>query len=309
MNKQLLHKYFAGEATPEEEKQIMDWTELSSENHKTYLEERKWWNAVLLNYHSDSGNQRKKPKKSLNIWAISAVAATIALLFVIIKPSLQKDTREAKWQTVWSPPGQRTQITLEDGTTVWLNSHSTLHYPTSFNTEKRLVKLIGEAFFDVAKKEDLPFIVETKKYNIKVLGTTFNVLAYEHQNLFETSLLSGSVEISPVNNGNAVTRLYPDEKASDLNGTLALSKIQNYDHFRWKEGLICLDDERFEDLLKKFSLYFDIEIVLQDNNLSEYRCTGKFRLNDGVDYALKVLQAEMRFDYTRDSELNKIIIR
>lgn len=309
MNKELLHKYFAGEATPEEEKQIMDWADSSPGNYHTYLGERKWWNAILLNCDSLPEERDPVQKKRFNIWAIAAVAASVALLFSVLYPYFSSGKQESTWHTIWVPPGQRAQITLDDGSKVWLNSKSTLVYPASFSKGERIVKLDGEGFFEVEKSEDIPFIVKTKKYNIRVLGTKFNVLNYENNNLFETSLLSGSVEISRTGSNKQMVILKPDQKVSDRGGTLHLGKISNFDHFRWKEGLICLDDERFEDLIKKFSLYFDIEIYIKNPKLLDYRCTGKFRLNDGVDYALKVLQKEMNFTYIRKKELNEIIIQ
>lgn len=309
MNKKLLHKYFAGEATSEEEEEIMDWVVISPDNYNKYLEERKYWNAILVNYDSLSKRKSIKQKKNLHIWAISTIAVSIALIFFILYPSNSSDKQENKWHSVYIPPGQRAQITLEDGSKVWLNSQTTLVYPASFAEDKRVVKLNGEGFFEVKKSKDIPFIVETNKYNIRVLGTKFNVFSYENYNLFETSLLSGSVEILPVNKQDSSFSLRPDEKVSDYDGILRLSKISNFDHFRWKEGLICLDDERFEDLIKKFSLYFDIKIIVKNRKLLDYRCTGKFRQNDGVDYALKVLQKDMKFDYTRNNESGEIIIQ
>lgn len=309
MDKEVLHRYFAGEATEEEEKQIMDWAESSPENYQTYLKERKWWDALLVNSDWRFAPQTEKKKKTVNLWMLSTVAASIALLFALSLWFMPEDQPEEKWQSIWVPPGQRAQVTLDDGTSVWLNSRSTLTYPTSFSSDKRIVKLNGEGYFDVEKDSRHPFIVQTDKYNVEVLGTSFNVLAYADHELFETSLLTGSVRVSsPDKNSQSIT-LQPNEKVSETEGRLQVKPIDNPDHFRWTEGLICLDDERFEDLAKKFSLYFDIKITIQNPKLRDYRCTGKFRHSDGVDYALKVLQAEMKFSYTRDNELNEITIR
>jgi len=309
MNKDLLHKYFAGETSEEEEKQIMDWTESSDENYQFYLNERKWWNAILVNSNTMKGLSEERPKRTVNLWMLSTVAASIALLFVLTQWLRPVDMPEEKWQTVWVPPGQRAQITLDDGTRVWLNSRSSLSFPTSFVADKRTVKLNGEGFFEVEKDDKHPFIVQTNKYNIEVLGTSFNVLAYHDYEVFETSLLSGYVQINSLQYDSEAVILKPNEKVFESSGKLHMVQIDNYDHFRWKEGLICLDDERFEDLVNKFSLYFDIRINIENPKLLNYRCTGKFRQSDGVDYALKVLQTEMKFTYTRDNDLNEIIIR
>lgn len=309
MDKELLYKYFVGEATPDEEKIIMDWADASPENYRSYLKERKWWNALLVNSDLITSPQVVKPKKKINLWMFTTAAASIALLFTLFQWFQPADLPEEKWQSVWVPPGQRAQVTLEDGSTVWLNSRSTLTYPTAFTADKRIVKLNGEGFFEVQKNKKLPFIVETDKYNIEVLGTSFNVLAYKNHDIFETSLLSGSILISSSETNPQKVILKPNQKVYETAGQLQTTQIDNPDHFRWREGLICLDDERFEDLIKKFSLYFDIKITIDNSDFLNYRCTGKFRHSDGVDYALKVLQTEMKFNYTRNNELNEIRIR
>ncbi|MDR2969633.1 MAG: FecR domain-containing protein [Tannerellaceae bacterium] len=310
MDKYLLYKYFAGETCEEEEKQLMDWAESDPENYQAYLKERKCWNALLVNTDREFDPFKAGTKKKTSrIWIFSAVAASFALLFILSQRFIQEEQPAEKWQSIWVPPGQRAQITLDDGTSVWLNSRSTLIFPATFVSGKRTVKLNGEAYFDVEKDTEHPFIVQTGKYDIEVLGTSFNVLAYEGHDFFETSLLNGSVQInSPVRN-TPVATLKPNERIHETNGRLLVSAIDNPDHFRWREGLICLDDERFEDLVQKFSLYFDIRIIIENKKLLDYRCTGKFRQSDGVDYALKVLQAEMKFSYTRDNERNEIVIQ
>lgn len=310
MQKETLHKYFAGEASSEEEKKIMDWAEESPGNYQSYLSERKWWNALLVHYHPATSSESAKTGRTINYWMLSTIAASIAIMLLIISQVISSpDMPDDKWQTIWVPPGQRSLITLDDGTKVWLNAQSTLSYPVSYKADKRIVELNGEGYFEVEKNEDMPFIVRTKQYDIEVLGTNFNVLAYESNDLFETSLLKGSVKVSAITDNNSFVKLNPNEKVALVNGSLQVSKIDNFDHFRWREGLICLDDERFEDLIKKFSLYFDIHIEIENTALLDYLCTGKFRHSDGIEYALKVLQTELKFTYARNNENNTIYIR
>ncbi|MDR1201106.1 MAG: FecR domain-containing protein [Tannerellaceae bacterium] len=309
MNKDLLHKYFAGETTPEEEKEIMDWTELSADNYRSYLKERKGWNALLVNTDLQPIPQMVRHKRSVNPWIFSTVAASVALLIALSQWFIPAKQSEEKWQSIWVPPGQRAQVTLDDGTTVWLNSQSTLHFPASFRNGRRIVELNGEGFFDVEENKEQPFIVHTKKYDIEVLGTNFNVLAYKDHEVFEVSLLSGSVQIHSSESTTPEVILKPNQKVIESSGRLQVEPIDNFEHFRWREGLICLDDERFEELIKKFSLYFDIRITVENPQFLEYRCTGKFRQSDGVDYALRVLQRKMKFNYIRDNESNEIVIK
>lgn len=313
MNKELLHTYFRGETTPDEEKQIMDWAEASPDNYREYLNERKVWNALLVNYSRPVGTDVPTEVKSMafNLWKIASIAASVALLITLTWTLSNTASKEPEgMQAVLVPAGQRVQLVLEDGTKVWLNSNSSFTYPTSFGSKSREVELNGEGFFEVTNDPGKPFIVKTKKYDIKVLGTTFNVYAYDQEaSTFETSLLSGSVDIFFKDNEKNHIILKPKERVSEVNGLLHKEAIDNLDRFRWKDGLICLDDVPFETLMTKFSIYYDVIIKIENSKVLDYRCTGKFRQSDGIEYALRVIQKDLKFKYTRDDEANIIIIK
>lgn len=311
MEKELLHKYFRGKASTQEEKQIMDWVESSADNHRQYLEERKIWNALLIHYTSpfDKVATLSKQNKQFILWKIGSIAASIALLLSLSWIIFYDNEKEPQsLQAVMVPAGQRVQLVLGDGTTVWLNSKSTFTYPTSFGKDTREVELDGEGYFEVTKNAKAPFIVKTKKYDIKVLGTTFNISAYQNKlSAFETSLLEGAIEVFTADQAERIS-LTPNEKVTEINGLLQKDTISNPEHLRWREGLICLDDEPFDNLMKKFSVYYGIDIHIKNTNVSKYKCTGKFRQTDGIEYALRVLQKDLTFKYVRDDELNTITI-
>lgn len=312
IDKEILHKYFAGNTTPEEEVLIMDWAESSPDNYRKYLLERKMWNALLLNYEGTNKWTTETPQKGkkINLWKAISVAASLALLISLSWIQFGIEKPKEGLQAVLVPPGQRVQLILEDGTKVWLNAKSTFTYPTSFGSGIREVSLDGEGFFEVTKNEKKPFVVKTKKYNIKVIGTTFNVYAYSHDaSKFETSLLNGSVDVTASSDISNHITLKTKEKASEKDGFLHKGTINNLDRFRWKDGLICLDDEPFESLMRKFSIYYDIQIKIENPKVLDYRCTGKFRQNDGVEYALKVIQKDLKFTYIRNNESNIVIIK
>lgn len=312
IQRELLHKYFRGETVPDEEKQIMDWAEASPENYCLYLEERKKWNALLIHYHSASRQTQtaQSKKHSFTTWKTVSIAASIALLFALSWIVTQTEKETAGLQAVVVPAGQRVELQLEDGTRVWLNSNSSFTYPTSFGKRNREVVLDGEGYFEVASNEKKPFIVKTHKYDIKVLGTAFNVYAYQKENgAFETSLIRGSVEVSSPTASDHPVILQPNEMVCEVNGALRKTTIDHTDRFRWKDGLICVDDIPFEALMEKFSVYYDIHIKIENESVLDYRPTAKFRQSDGIEYALRVLQRDCRFNYTRDDETNTIIIR
>lgn len=311
MEKELLHKYFRGDTSPQEEKQVMDWAEASAGNYRQYLEERKIWNALLIHYTTSAEKVEafSAQNKSFILWKIGSIAASIALLISLSWIIFTANKEEPQsLQAVMVPAGQRVQLVLGDGTKVWLNSKSTFTYPTSFGKNIREVELDGEGYFEVTKNEKAPFIVKTRKYDIKVLGTTFNVSAYQNKlSAFETSLLEGAIDVSTGDQTEWIS-LTPNEKVTEIDGILQKDTINNPEHLRWREGLICLDDEPFENLMRKFAVYYGIDIVINNPNVLKYKCTGKFRQTDGIEYALRVLQKDVKFKYLRDDELNSITI-
>jgi ferric-dicitrate binding protein FerR (iron transport regulator) len=199
-------------------------------------------------------------------------------------------------------------ITLSDGTKVCLNALSELQYPTFFEGKVRKVKLKGEAFFDVTHNDDQPFIVETNRYNIEVLGTTFDVLAYPNTDTFFTSLLKGKVRITNINiPGNPII-LNPNEQAYCLNNKLTIRQIPDPDAFNWREGLLCFKHNSFQTLMHRFEECYDLQIVISKHPVPENEFTGKIRISDGIDHALRVLQKNTQFTYRWDDKMRVIFI-
>lgn len=311
MEKNLLHKYFKGETLPEEERRIVDWAEASPENYQSLLRERRLWNTTLLSYSLGQTKVVTRSRFSFNLWQATSIAATIALLISLSWNFLHTNTAEAgDRQRVFVPVGQRVQLDLADGTKVWLNSNTTFIYPASFGADTREVELNGEGYFEVAKDAEKPFIVQTKQYAIRVLGTTFDVYAYaDGMDRFETSLLEGAVTVSSRTEPGESIRLRPNEQVVVSEGKLLKQPVTDEARFRWIDGLLCLDDVPFAELVKRLSDYYDTPITIENQQVLDYRCTGKFRQIDGLDHALRVLQKDVRFTYERDYTDNHIIIK
>ena len=305
----LLMKYIKGETTPEETERVVRWLDEDSEHVHRFQSLRKLYNISLWNQVDDISKEKK------HSWTLKPVmvefmkvAAVIFITFLGIRLFSGSEKDSFGMQTVIVPAGQRAELLLADGTKVWLNSRSKLTFPDRFQKDARKVELDGEGYFEVTHQEEAPFTVHTSLYDVKVLGTEFNVKAYKDKEQFETSLLKGSVEVSNANKSQTI-RLKPDEQVVSDGGQLVRSTIQDKNYFRWKEGLLCLDDESIGSLIEKLELYYDVNIVVQRPSLMKYHYSGKFRIRDGVEHVLKVLQLKHRFTYTKDEELNQIIIK
>jgi len=210
-------------------------------------------------------------------------------------------------QTLHVPTGQRAELTLTDGTRVWLNSHSTLTFPNYFTEASRDVYLDGEGYFDIAHNESKPFRVNTPEHVIKALGTEFNVFAYGENGYFEASLLNGSVEVSTQDKQQIIS-LTPGNRTYWKDNQLMTASIRHYDYFLWRKGIISFDNEQVEDILKKLEFYYDIMIDNRNKSIAKIRYTGKFRTKDGIEHVLNVLKVPTGFSFQKDSENNIVRI-
>lgn len=312
MEKELLYKFFAGTATFEEKERIMLWMESAPDNKQFFLKERKLYNAVLLNSdHAEIEQAVKKQQHWMHsgIMRFVRIAAMIVLAFGLGYFAQDWDTDgHVPMQTIAVPAGQCVNITLPDGSNIWLNAQTTIQYPISFNKCERMIKLDGEAYFEVAKDAKRPFIVNTKECRVEVLGTKFNVDAYSYRDKFETVLMEGAVKVSMLNNPSETVSLKPDVKVYRSNGRLLTEKMNNFERYRWKEGLICFQNEPFNVVMEDFEKFYGLKIVVNNQKVTKYLYTGKFKQTDGIDYALSLLQKNIHFTYQRDRENHVVYI-
>jgi ferric-dicitrate binding protein FerR (iron transport regulator) len=312
MNRELLQRYVEGDVTPEEVKTVTDWLDASEDHVREYVSLHKFYDCSLWNETKRQPPvlQRKQPIARRIAFECVRVAAIFIIAFSIVRymDKVSEKTSPKAFHTLVVPAGQRAVLTLADGTGVWLNAQSRFVYPAVFEKGKREVFLDGEGYFDVAHDEAQPFTVKTKNMDVLVLGTEFNLIAYDADPQVEVSLLKGNVALKPAGS-DRVRRMNPGECIRWYDGVFAASTIGNYDYFKWKEGLLCFDNATVGAILEKLNLYFDVNIDVEKQNFLNYRYTGKFRTKDGVEQVLKVLQLEHKFTYTRDSERNTITIK
>ncbi len=307
---ELLQRYIKGEVTEDERIRVVVWLDESPDHMDEYIVLRKLYDITLWNDKVKDPLSIKGRKRSLlNIGlGIIKIAAIFLIAFVGSHYYLNQHQPASKLQTIHVPAGQRVELTLSDGTEVWLNSSTTLRFPTYFTADSRKVELEGEGYFTVKHDADCPFIVQTEKYAVRVLGTEFNVKSYRGSNSFETALLTGSVEILTPDRKNNI-RINPDQMAILLDGKIVTENIPDKNYFKWKEGIFCFENESVASLMEKLELYYDVNIDVQSKALLKDRYSGKFRMKDGIEHVLKVLQLKYKFSYTKNDETNLIVIK
>jgi ferric-dicitrate binding protein FerR (iron transport regulator) len=257
------------------------------------------------------------------------VAACFALVFFVIN---KKDvTGPVKSNQITAPQNGISKIQLSDGTRVWLNAGSKLVYDASYGLEQRKVSLQGEALFDVVKDPQHPFIVTTSTISIKVLGTRFNVRAYNTDKTSEASLIHGRIELTilktpekkiilktadklTINNEQPVVAgkaLAPAENITEETPLMVLGQIHQAkkdtlpSEALWVENKLAFDAEDFESLAKQLERRYNVTIVFKNDNLKKLRFTGKFK-NETIGIALKSLKATTYFHYKTDN--NQVLI-
>ena len=362
--KRLLRKYFEDKITDSEKENLFFLIHDEELENAAYCEQYNLWNEVpQKNKHLRSEIEFAKISEKLKITddqitkddlmlkglefvdvrsnkrriysilkyaAVLFIAAFITSMTYHFIIGVEKKT-EISDNELHVPNGSKIKIILTDSTTVWLNSGSKLVYPDRFAESSREVFLEGEAFFDVHKIHHKPFYVRTPDINIKVLGTQFNVKAYSDENIIETTLVEGHIQIEK--------NLKPGEKAEKINldfpqkaiylkrsrdlvlgkgkfienqaiHSVNIEKIDNIQHIRdadivtaWKDDKLIFRNEQFSSLAKKLERWYDVEIKIMDNEVGNIRFTGSIK-NESVEQAMNAFRVASSLDYKID--LNKI---
>ena len=191
------------------------------------------------------------------------------------------------FNTLSTPTGGQYNIVLADGTKVFLNAVSSIKYPTQFNGDQRVVELEGEAYFEVAKDKSKPFIVKSDKQTIEVLGTHFNVHAYNNEAAVKTTLLEGSVAVSSKNQ-KAILKPGQQSNISD-NAKIAIREVDTEAAIAWKNGRFKFDNADLKSVMKQLERWYGIKVEYR-GDVSDVRFNGGTFRNKNLSEVLKVLE-------------------
>lgn len=275
----------------------------------------------------------EEPEKSRR-WRRSGLLIAASVLIMIVAggwwlwSASSAKKGEMASREVKTPKGSQSYLTLPDGTEVWLNVNSKIVYDDDFNQSYRRVKLTGEAYFKVAENKDKPFIIQAGGLKVKVLGTVFNVRSYPDESNIETTLVSGSVEITLDDQPGNTIQLKPGEKLSvhnrinadyittrrqadslDTAATplLLLSKMRvdpsdsTLIDAAWKEGKLIFDGEDFGKVASKIEKWYNVTVVVENENLYTTSFTGVFGKKP-LTTVLSTLQATGKLTYRQEND-------
>ncbi len=316
---ELLPSYFKGVLDKDEREKVEMWKETSKVNRQIFADSLKAWEAIehlrrMKKYSAQKAlgkvNHRIEKNKSLKLFTfLQKVAAVLILPLLVVTfyfatktPTTKVVNSNIAWNTLKTPAGLRSEFLLPDSTKVYLNSKTTLSYPVVFTGSSRNVKLIGEAYFEVAQNKKQPFIVNTGKINIEVTGTEFKASNYPDENLTEIVLASGKINLFQgeySKEWKIIRSMVPGEKATYSNNEdkIYFEKVDVDKYISWKDGILMFRDDSMQDVVRRLSRWFNVDINLTGNKLKDYVYTATFQ-DESLLQILDLLKMSAPIDYS-----------
>lgn len=206
-----------------------------------------------------------------------------ALVYNQVQDSI---SAEMVYNAVTVPRGGEYKLALSDGTIVWLNSDSYIRYPVRFSGDTRQVELRGEAYFEVAKNSEKPFIVRMKEYNIRVTGTQFNARSYSNEET-ATTLVQGSVQIEK---GGSVSKLSPGQQAILKDGQVQVRKVDVESYIAWRTGDFSFTQCRLENILDELARWYDVDVFYMNQQVKDYHFSAWFKRSSSISEVIAILE-------------------
>ncbi|MFN8254533.1 MAG: FecR family protein [Bacteroidales bacterium] len=332
----LISKYLTGECNDLEIARVEEWISSSNENEVEFrklknafelaaagISKIHWKNTsakenILLKIISRQAQPATEPEKkknfqNINIWFQYAAALFLLtgigtiLYFTLLKSGIPDDSF-SKLTAISSPKGSKSMLSLYDGTKIWLNAGSTIKFDNFFNEKNRNLILEGEAYFEVAKNQAIPFLVKAGDIVVQATGTVFNVKAYPDEKVIETTLVEGSVTVG-INNGpkNAVNLMpneqvfyYKSDKINKEGSRLIKSKgIDTEIYTSWINDKLQINGERLGALAIKLERKYDVTIHIEDEKLKNLQFTGILE-NETIEQILEIIRISSSVKYRID---------
>lgn len=224
-------------------------------------------------------------------------------LVYTVKNTSSNGKQEQAFNTIETPKGGMWQVKLPDGSAVWLNAASSLTYPLSFAKGKnRTVELKGEAYFEIAKDTQHPFIVKTSRQDVQVLGTHFNINSYTDESAVKTTLLEGSVLVSPYQNVGEPLVLKPGEQAVLTTASLDVREVDTDEAIDWKNGYFMFNNEKQESIMRKIARWYNVKVTYADAEARNVTYYGSISRFENVSKVLRKFEqtGEVRFEINND---------
>lgn len=312
LNSELILKHLSGHTSDEETEQLTNWVNENAENQNLFAEMQNSYIYLASSLSPD--NQKSafneiinqisntKEKKRISVGRIYSIAAAILLPLVLggfawFYQWSSGSSEPELFTEIVAPPKHNSQITLSDGTQVWLSPESKLRYSQNYGLKTRNVILDGEGYFEVTKNQEKPFTVETGHLKVKVLGTSFNLEAYSNEAIVRTTLVRGSLQIESELISKDVLLSPGDRISFDVNSRQITSEKVNTEIYRLvKDGMIIFKRNTLTEVCRKLERWFMIPIELNDTNNQDLLFTAKFQ-DESIERILQILNMTIPINY------------
>ena len=325
----LIGRHLAGETTPQEDKKLEEIVANSPEAASKLEELSEVWDS--LNYQRSSpelvsesekneeiwdktfGAEQRKKYKKVDIQKIVKVAAVIAIFaiapYIAFNFVDNGPVKEIQISTIQkeTKPGQKSTITLQDGTIVYLNSGSKISYQSNYNDSLRIIELEGQAFFDIFRDEQKPFIVRCRNLEVEALGTSFDVNGYRDAPI-QVSLLTGSVRLSvPSKQDQEDIILSPGEFSivDESDEFIARGTFNPYNVLAWKEGRLMFRNNTLKEITPKLALWFGVTFKVDPEVNLTKPFTATFE-KENLDNILLNMESVLDFEYIKEGNTIEI---
>jgi len=247
-------------------------------------------------------------KQNTTIRFLNALTRIAAILFIPLlvasvwlffhQPKETTASLQFAMQEITSPPGVRSQVVLPDGSNVWLNAESTIRFKVPFDKSTRDVSLCGEAYFEVRKNPDVPFVVKSGKVQVKVLGTKFNYKAFAKENNIEVVLAEGKVSLNTEGCAKGNEKMMNPGDRAVFDKTANQTKITNGKidkYIAWHNGKMIFDETPMPEVATQLERWYGIEVIIEDPRINKYRITTTFE-NESLHQVLELLRLSSPID-------------
>ena len=306
----IIDRYLDGEATPSEKRLVENFFSSQKKNHPVDDSiSSEMWKAIEATVHKPAWPIRVARKiKLIHVLAPLSIVVILCTGVYFYQYAVPKTTSE--WMTEKAPYGQKTIITLTDGSKVFLNSGSTISFPKNFS-KNRQITLSGEAFFEVVRNPARPFTVRSSNVTTKVLGTSFNVQAFIGRNVSVT-VATGKVQVEAVINdkdsGKRVRKiaLTPRQQAVLKGEEWTTSEVDLTNALAWKTNTIRFDETTMDDVAMELERWYNVSVKFEDERIRNCRINGQFK-DQSLEHVLKSIQYMYKVDFKYTAQ-NQIIL-
>jgi ferric-dicitrate binding protein FerR (iron transport regulator) len=329
MDQDQLIKYVTGNLGEDEAKGVRSWIHAEEANKNEFIR--------LKNIHAFASEGKhklpieddflqlnriinQKPKSTIQLNArlyLKYAAILIAALLIGFSVSevrfrLLSDQTAELYNEIYAPEGQISEFKLADGTRVWLNSGTRIKVPMNFDSKHRILFMEGEAFFEVTKNPKYPFFVHTNELSVKVMGTSFNVSAYQSEGNSEITLIEGKVGIKE-RYGQRLALLLPGQQLvyDKTTGKKIKREVDTLPYEAWRDGKMIFKDRSLEYIAERLERWYNVKIDFNSQEISKFKFTGTILKNKPLSQVLEAitLTSPVRFEIkVNTDQKNQVIL-